>query len=329
MHKWLEGSNYFKEKYMFYKKKKQSNKKNEIERKNEISVSKENTGLPSFQKDDILSLKERNSNDSIVIINADGSLSPFANLIGGEIVDYEDIFLYINKMLDSLNSSNIDENAIFLANLLELLSDTTFSQAQQSKFICYIDEKFAQNEKLSLSSILAYMRLTLPKELEWICEITPDKQETEIFNKIVFFNLSKCPKSLLTAAYLLSLKMSFDIVSSNGEKWQYTWLSCNIDEIIKHPKTCSYLSSISKRMRTHWGVCSYYTHSLLDVYNMAPEILYNIITIFTYEPSEDDAKFICEKYLDSSVDLCMPGGIEPYLDCIFDMALQKKAKDFP
>lgn len=294
--------------FKMFKKKKQ-NKKNEIERKNKISVSMPDSGLLYYQKNDLLYLKE-NSNDSIVVIDADGSLSPFVDLIGGEIVCYEDVFLYIDHLLTSLNSSNIDENAIFLANTLELLSSTTFSQEQQSKLICYIDEKFAQNEKLSLSSILAYMRLTLPKELEWICEITPNKQKAEIINKIVCFNLSKCPKSLLTAAYLLSLKMSFDIVSSNGEKWQYTWLSCNIDEMIKHPKTCSYLSSISKRMRKYWGVCSYsyYTHSLLDVYNMAPEILCNIV------------------YLDSSVDLRMPGGIEPYLDCIFDMALQKERK---
>lgn len=310
--------------FKMFKKKKRNNKKNEMERTNEISVSKKNTGLLSFQKDHILNLKERNSNDSVVVIDADGSLSPFVDLIGGEIVDYEDVFLYIDYLLTSFNSSNIDENAVFLVNILELLSGTTFSQEQQSKLICYIDEKFTQNEKLPLSSILSYMQLTLPKELEWISEITSDKQETEIFNKIVFFNLSKCPKSLLTAAYLLSLKMSFDIVSSNGERWQYTWLSCNIDEMIKHPKTCSYLSSISKRMRKHWGVCSYYTHSLLDVYNIAPEILCNIVEIFSYEPSEDDARFICENYLDSSVDLRMPGGIEPYLDSIFDMVLQKK-----
>ena len=311
-----------------FKKKKQNNKKNEIERKNEISVSMPDSGLLYYQKNDFLYLKE-NSSDSIVVIDADGSLSPFVDLIGGVIVDYEDVFLYIDYLLTSFNSSNIDENAIFLADILELLSGTTFSEEQQSKLICYVDEKFTQNEKLSLSSILAYMRLTLPKELEWICEITSDKQKAEIINKIVCFNLSKCPKSLLTVANLLSLKMSFDIVSSNGEKWQYTWLSCNIDEIIKYPKTCSYLSSISKRMRKHWGVCSYYTHSLLDVYNIAPEILCNIVQIFTYEPSGDDARFICENYLakpeeDSSVDLYTPGGIEPYLDCIFDRALQKK-----
>jgi len=129
--------------------------------------------------------------------------------------------------------------------------------------------------------------------------------------KIISLNFAGCPQDLKFVVYILALKMAFDIVSHNGGNQQYTWLFANIDNMAtmdnENHDICDNLKSISKRLKKKWGIFSYYTNSLAEVYATFPQIIMNAPYIVAYWLSKEDAEFVCEMDLGSNIKFLTKG----------------------